>query len=205
MNAIRLVTEDAADPENPKPIFMQEPVEAFLAARMRVAMKNHSIAAAARAKGALAIKGTLGGAAANREVGERETIKAGVKETFMRDEDVLECMGLSRRQKDAAEYLRGLWADCLPGYEAPMAYASGGGGKRHLSADQEAAAARAWFDYRKAMDRLPGSVGDAVRDAVLNGIPRHPPTVKDGLDVLADYWRMAKDVVDKQRRHVAEG
>jgi hypothetical protein len=122
----------------------------------------------------------------------QETIAAGVKLVEMQDADPLASMGLSRRQVDAAEYLRGLWADCLPGYEAPMAYASGGGGKRHLTADQEAAAARAWWDYRQAMDRLPGTVAAAVRDAVLQGLPRHPPLVRDGLDALADGWRMAK-------------
>lgn len=144
----------------------------------------------------MAIAGTPGGAAEARERGERETIRAGVKEAYMVDEDILSSMGLSRLQRDVAAYLRGLWADCLPGYEAPMAYASGGGGKRHLSADQEAAAARAWFDYRKAMQRLDNAAGlrcgNAVRDAVLQGRPAYPPHVKDGLDVLADHWRMVK-------------
>ncbi len=29
-----------------------------------------------------------------------------------------------------------------------------------------------------------------VRDAVLRGVPRHPPHVRDGLDVLAGHWGM---------------
>lgn len=160
--------------------------------RAKITATESAMTKAARERRVLAIAGTPGGAAEARERGERETIRAGVKETYMLDADVLDSMGLTKRQRDAAAYLRGLWDDCLPGYEAPMAYASGGGGKRHLTADQEAAAARAWFDYRRAMDKLDGTVGEAVRDAVLRGLWRHPPLVKDGLDALADYWRMAK-------------
>lgn len=167
-----------------------------IAAIARVAASKRAMRQAARTKAALAIAGTPGGAMEARATRDVETIAAGVRLVEMQDADVLSAMGLSRRQMDAAEYLRGLWADCLPGYEAPMAYASGGGGKRHLSADQEAAAARAWFDYRQAMARLSRAAGDpvagAVRGAVLAGEARHPPHVRDGLDVLADYWRMVK-------------
>lgn len=162
------------------------------AAAARVAASKRAMRQAARERAAMAIAGTPGGAMEARATRLQETIAAGVKLVEMQDADPLASMGLSRRQVDAAEYLRGLWADCLPGYEAPMAYASGGGGKRHLTADQEAAAARAWWDYRQAMDRLPGTVAAAVRDAVLQGLPRHPPLVRDGLDALADGWRMAK-------------
>lgn len=126
-----------------------------------------------------------------------ETIAAGVRLVEMQDADVLSAMGLSRLQADVAEYLRGLWADCLPGCELPGGYGSGAGhgGRRHLTHDQELAAARAWHDYRQAMDRLRKAAGDrvagAVRGAVLAGEARHPPHVRDGLDVLADVWRMA--------------
>lgn len=162
----------------------------------RVAASKRAMARAAKEKALLAIAGTPGGAAEARATRVVETIQAGVRLTEMQDADPLAAMGLSRLQRDAAEYLRGLWADCLPGYEAPMAYASGGGGKRHLSADQEAAAARAWFDYRKAMQQLDDAAGlrcgNAVRDAVLQGRPAYPPHVKDGLNVLANHWRMVK-------------
>jgi hypothetical protein len=161
-------------------------------AMARVAASKRAMQRAARDKALLAIAGTPGGAMAARETRELETIAAGVRVTEMQDADVLASMGLTPRQRDAAAYLRGLWDDCLPGYEAPMAYASGGGGKRHLTADQEAAAARAWFDYRQAMDRLPAPIAAAVRDAVLQGLPRHPPMVRDGLDALADGWRMTR-------------
>lgn len=167
----------------------------------RVLASKRAMRQAARERAAMAIAGTAGGAAEARETRTQETMRAGVREVYMADEDVLSAMDLTRRQKDAAKYLRDLWADCLPGYEAPMAYASGGGGKRHLSADQEAAAARAWFDYKGYMARLDGAaglcVGNAVRGAVLRNERAHPPHVRDGLDWLADYWRMAKSVVDR--------
>lgn len=167
----------------------------------RVAASKRAMRQAARERAAMAIAGTAGGAAAARATRDVETIAAGVRLVEMQDADPLASMGLSRRQVDAAEYLRGLWADCLPGYDAPMAYASGGGGKRHLSADQEAAAARAWFDYKGYMARLDGAaglcVGNAVRGAVLRNERAHPPHVRDGLDWLADHWRMAKSAVDR--------
>lgn len=162
----------------------------------RVAASKRAMRQAARERAAMAIAGTAGGAMEARATRDVETIAAGVRLVEMQDADPLASMGLSRRQIDAAEYLRGLWADCLPGYEAPMAYASGGGGKRHLSADQEAAAARAWCDYKGYMahlDRTAGlRVGNAVRGAVLAGEDAHPPHVMDGLDVLADHWRMVR-------------
>jgi hypothetical protein len=171
-------------------------MNAMLDPAARVAASKRALSRAARERAAMAIAGTAGGAATARATRDVETITAGVRLVEMQDADPLASMGLSRRQVDAAEYLRGLWADCLPGYEAPMAYASGGNGKRHLSADQEAAAARAWFDYKDYMARLDGSaglcVGNAVRGAVLRNEQAHPPHVRDGLDWLADHWRMVK-------------
>lgn len=206
MNAIRLVTEDAADPPPPDylaPWSVRRRVPVGQGAhdahiithfRAKAAAAAMAVRRAAREQAARAIAGTPGGAMEARATRLQETIAAGVKLVEMQDADILSGMGLSRRQVDAAEYLRGLWADCLPGYEAPGAYGSraGHGGKRHLTADQEAAAARAWFDYRQAMDRIGVGLADAVRSAVIMGEQHHPPRVRDGLDALADYWRMAR-------------
>lgn len=158
----------------------------------RAAALNRAMRQDARAKAALAIAGTPGGAMAARETREVETIQAGLRLTEMQDADVLASMGLTPRQRDAAAYLRGLWDDCLPGCELPGGYGSGAGhgGRRHLTHDEFIAAGRAWQDYRRAMERVPEPLGTAVRDAVLHGIRRHPPHVRDGLDVLAAHWRM---------------
>ncbi len=169
------------------------PTPATAEALARVAASKRAIARAARDRAVMAIAGTPGGAAEARERGEVETIQAGLRLTIMQDEDVLDGMGLTGRQKDAAAYLRGLWADCLPGCELPGGYGSGAGhgGRRHMTHDEHLAAARAWQDYRKAMDAVPQPLREAVLDAVLRGLWRHPPHVKDGLDWLAQHWRMA--------------
>ena len=158
----------------------------------RVAASKRAMARAARERAAMAIAGTPGGSMEARATRLQETIAAGVKLVEMQDADPLASMGLLRLQHDVAEYLRGLWADCLPGCELPGGYGSGAGhgGRRHLTHDQHLAAARAWQDYQAAMQRLPEPLGEAVRDAVLRGVPRHPPHVRDGLDVLAGVWRM---------------
>lgn len=160
----------------------------------RVQASKRAMQRAQRDKALLAIAGTPGGAAEARESRQLETIAAGVRVTEMQDADPLAGMGLNARQRDAAAYLRGLWRDCLPGCELPGAYGSGAGhgGKRHLTHDEHLAAARAWHDYRKAMARLDDGIAEAVRDAVLRDLWRHPPHVRDGLDGLADYWRMGK-------------
>jgi hypothetical protein len=167
-------------------------MNAMLDPAARVAASKRALSRAARERAAMAIAGTPGGAAEARATRDVETITAGVRLVEMQDADPLASMGLSRRQVDAAEYLRGLWADCLPGYEAPGGYGSGAGhgGRRHLTHDQHLAASRAWQDYQRAMGRLPEPLGEAVRDAVLRGVPRHPPHVRDGLDVLAGHWGM---------------
>jgi len=126
-----------------------------------------------------------------------ETMAAGVTVRCMEDADPIAGMGLSRLQIDAAEYLRGLWADALPAVEMPGSYGSGAGhgGQRHMTHDQMLAAGRAWQDYRKAMDHLTAQAGqhrhDAVRAAVVRMEARaHAGYVREGLAVLARHWRM---------------
>lgn len=127
-----------------------------------------------------------------------DTMEDGVraKPTIMDDADPLNAMGLTRLQVDVAAYLRDLWRDCLPGIEMPGSYGSGAGhgGQRHLTADEEAAAKRAWWDYRKAMDYLSHNAGRACEQAVIGAVIRderaYPPLVKDGLSMLGHYWRM---------------
>jgi hypothetical protein len=167
-------------------------MNAMLDPAARVLASKRAMRQAARERAAMAIAGTPGGAAEARETRTQETMRAGVREVYMADEDILSAMGLTLLQRDAAAYLRGLWADCLPGCELPGGYGSGAGhgGRRHLTHDQHLAASRAWQDYQKAMARLSEPLGEAVRDAVLRGVPRHPPHVRDGLDVLAGHWGM---------------
>lgn len=165
----------------------------------RVQASKRALSRAARERAALAIAGTPGGAAEARERRELETIAAGVRVTEMQDADVLAGMGLSRRQKDTAAYARDFWRDALPMVELPGAYGTGAGhgGRRHLTPDEERAASYAWVKWREAMDALYAKAGarvhGAVLDAVRDGNPAHPPHVRDGLDWLADHWRMPKE------------
>lgn len=141
-------------------------------------------------------RGATGPAMLAREVVELATIEAGVSVRVLTDADPLTAMQLSRRQADAADYLRALWADALPAVEMPGSYGTGAGhgGARLMTHDQMLAAGRAWQDYRGAMDHLAryagGRAHDAVRAAVVRLEPAHPPAVRDGLDVLAAHWRM---------------
>lgn len=160
------------------------------------ATKDRAMAKAARLQAARAIAGTDGGAATARPTRTVETIVAGVKLVEMQDANPLNAMGLSRLQVDVAEVLRTTWQDALPGLDMPGQYGSGAGhgGKRHLTADEECAAKRAWWDYCKAMDHVRFNAGHrieaAVKAAVIEGERAHVAAVKDGLDCLAKYWRM---------------
>ena len=143
-------------------------------------------------------RGTSGPAMAGRPTRLTETLEDGVRAqpTLMDDADPLNAMNLTRLQVDVAAYLRDLWRDCLPGIELPGGYGNGAGhgGQRHLTADEEAAAKRAWWDYRRAMDYLAHNAGRAAEQAVIGAVIRderaHPPLVRCGLDMLAYHWRM---------------
>lgn len=151
------------------------------------------------AKAARAVdRGATGPAMANRPTRMVDTLEDGVRAqpTMMDDADRLNGMGLSRLQVDVAAYLRGLWRDCLPGLDLPGAMGDCGlrSGRKHLTADEEAATARAWLDYRRAMDYLRHNAGyaaeAAVKAAVIDGQPARVAAVKAGLDMLAHHWRM---------------
>lgn len=149
----------------------------------------------ARQQAARAIAGT-DGTADTRARRQIETIQAGVYRTEIEGHDPLDSLGLTVPQHNAATYLRGLWRDALPAYEAPGGYGSGGAGRageRHLTHDEYLAAARAWADYKRAMSELHRRAGhviaSAVRAMVLDEQPAHPAHVRDGLHVLAVVWK----------------
>lgn len=166
-------------------------------ARARVRETNLALRQAAHIKARLAIAGTEGGAD-TRSRATRETMRAGQKLTVIEGADPLEDLQhrLTPRQWNAGCYLRDLWRDCLPGLELPGTYGSGAGhgGQRHLTADEQAAAARAWHDYALAMDRLRAAASAAhvaaVKRCVIDCEPAHPPLVIEALEELGRYWRM---------------
>jgi len=140
-------------------------------------------------------RGATGQAMAARPRHTIETIEAGVTVDQMGDTDPLDAIRLTALQRDAAAYLRDLWRDALPAVEMPNGYGNGAGhgGQRHLTHDQQLAAARAWQDYRRAMDGLGNySQRDAasVRRAVIDAEPAHRLDVAHGLAWLARHWRM---------------
>ena len=167
------------------------------AARARVRAQNLAMRQAAHIKARMAIEGTEGGAD-TRGRATRETMRAGQKLTVIENADPLEEMRdrLSARAWNAGCYLRDLWRDCLPGLDLPGAYGTGAGhgGQRHLSADEQAAAARAWHDYAQAMDRLRWATSAAhvvaVKRCVIECEPAHPPLVREALEELGAIWRM---------------
>jgi hypothetical protein len=166
-------------------------------ARARVLAVKSDMIRAARDKARLAIEGTPGGAD-TRSRGTRETIRAGERLTIIVGADPLEDIkdSLTAREWNAGLYLRDLWRDCLPEAELPGSYGNGAGhgGQRHLSHDEFLAAARAWQDYRDAMDCLFRLAGErayrATRAVVLDYEAAPLPLVRDGLDVLGRLWRM---------------
>lgn len=167
------------------------------AARARVRDLNAAMRRASRERAAAAIAGTPGGAD-TRSRAQRETIRAGERMTVVEGADPLEDLHdrLSARQWNAGLYLRDLWRDCLPGCELPGSYGSGAGhgGMRHLTHDEHLAAARAWHDYRGAMDHLTRACGAAhvvaVRRVVLEYEPAPAGLVREGLETLGRLWRM---------------
>lgn len=150
----------------------------------------------ARMQAARAIAGTEG-TADQRQRRLIETIQAGVRLEVIEGHDPIDQLGLSVPQHNAAAYLRDLWRDALPEYEAPLAYGTGAGhgGRRHLTADERLAAARAWQAYRQAMEALSARASlrhaAAVRAMVIDEAPAHPPLVREGLTVLARFWQYA--------------
>lgn len=158
---------------------------------------NLAMRRAAAEQARRAIEGTTGGAD-TRARGTRETIRAGERMTVVRGSDPLEDLhdSLSARQWNAGLYLRDLWRDCLPGCELPGAYGSGAGhgGQRHLTHDEHLAAARAWHDYREAMDHLArrasAAHARAVRAVVIDYEAAPAGLVREGLEELGRLWRM---------------
>lgn len=152
---------------------------------------------AAHVKARMAIDGTPGGAD-QRARETRETMRAGERMTVVAGSDPLEDLrdNLTTRQWNAGCYLRDLWRDALPGMCMPGAYGSGAGhgGQRHLSADEQAAAARAWFDYGQAMDRLQRASSArhvaAVKRAVIDCEAAPAGLVREALEELGKTWRM---------------
>lgn len=166
-------------------------------ARARARETSLALRQAAHMKARLAIEGTTGGAD-TRSRATRETMRAGQKLTVIEGADPFEDLQhrLTPRQWNAGCYLRDLWRDCLPGLDLPGTYGNGAGhgGQRHLSADEHAAAARAWHDYTLAMDRLQALTSDAhavaVKRCVIDCEPAPAALVIEALEELGRYWRM---------------
>ena len=167
------------------------------AIRARVREQQAAMRRAARDQARRAIEGTMGGAD-TRGRGQRETIRAGERMTIVEGSDPLEDIKdrLTAAEWNAGLYLRDLWRDCLPGMEMPGSYGNGAGhgGQRHLSGDEQAAAARAWHDYCQAMSELERRAGlraaTAVRCVVLRFEDAPLALVRDGLAELGRLWRM---------------
>jgi hypothetical protein len=167
------------------------------AVRARVRETQAAMRRAARDQARRAIEGTIGGAD-TRSRGQRETIRAGERITVIEGSDPLDDMKdqLTAAEWNAGLYLRDLWRDCLPGMEMPGTYGTGAGhgGQRHLSGDEQAAAARAWHDYCGAMSHLEARAGLRVAAAVRSVCMRFEDAplglVRDGLGELGRLWRM---------------
>jgi hypothetical protein len=115
-------------------------------------------------------------------------IRAGQRMTVIDGADPLEALqdSLNPRQWNAGCYLRDLWRDCLPGCELPGRYGGGAGhgGQRHLTHDEHLAAARAWQDYRAAMDELTRRATAAHAVAVKQCVIDCEPTIYEGFDEI---------------------
>ena len=149
----------------------------------------------ARMQAARAIAGTQG-EADQRQRRLIETIQAGVRLEVV-DNDPVSALNLPTPDANGAASLRDLSLFALPEYEAPGSYGSGAGhgGQRHLTADERLAAARAWQDYCKAMEALTARASPrhaaAVRALVIDETSAAPGLVREGLSVLAKFWRYA--------------
>ncbi|WP_424139885.1 hypothetical protein [Roseomonas chloroacetimidivorans] len=102
----------------------------------------------------------------------------------------------------AAAKLRGYWDAAVPGLSGAMGHPSCAGfaadpkgWQGELDKEAAKAAANAWRCYNEAMDALARSCGRHHRDLVWHAViedvgTRHPPTIREGLKFLAEFWGM---------------
>lgn len=107
--------------------------------------------------------------------------------------------GWTGRTQAAMRTLGALWRASLPGLELPDRPGSakaGNRGQRHLSVDEEQAAAHAYALYGEAMDEVLHQHGSRHRATLAEAVQNDGVVMRDfwrvgqSLDLLADYWQI---------------